>query len=155
MMLAQNDNPFHSLEHDHDPIMVAAHLQSASQSSTTTNVRWRYCTEGIPPIQPDYTTLEQPLNIIALGRTGDGKSSLLNDIIGHPVFKQKTSVKVNRKRNKEKDLLLTCCSIYSHRQKRFKPTLISGHHYILICTIRSSLAVLCKLLIHLDLAIHS
>ncbi|KAI8332760.1 hypothetical protein BD560DRAFT_415258 [Blakeslea trispora] len=96
-MLRHNDNPFHSLEHDQDPIMIAAHRQSASQSSTTSNVKWRYCTEGIPPIQPDHTTLEAPLNIIALGRTGDGKSSLLNDIIGQPVFEQKTSAKSQTK----------------------------------------------------------
>lgn len=107
-MLRHNDNPFHSLEHDQDPIMIAAHRQSASQSSTTSNVKWRYCTEGIPPIQPDHTTLEVPLNIIALGRTGDGKSSLLNDIIGQPVFEQKTSAKVNDQNTDTQTMINTC-----------------------------------------------
>ncbi|KAI9476222.1 MAG: hypothetical protein EXX96DRAFT_459286, partial [Benjaminiella poitrasii] len=37
------------------------------------------------------------LNLIALGRTGDGKSSLLNDLIGHEVFKQKRAVKSQTK----------------------------------------------------------
>ncbi|KAI8077792.1 uncharacterized protein BX664DRAFT_270503 [Halteromyces radiatus] len=34
-----------------------------------------------------------PISIMVLGKTGDGKSSLLNDILGHQVFKQKASVK--------------------------------------------------------------
>lgn len=45
--------------------------------------------QGTVPESPhDY------INLIALGRTGDGKSSLLNDLLGQQVFKQKISAKV-------------------------------------------------------------
>lgn len=60
---------------------------------------WRYCTE--PEFQP-LSEVEQEtcLNLIALGRTGDGKSSLLNDLMGSQVFKQKISAKVHKKKIK-------------------------------------------------------
>ncbi|KAI8642524.1 AIG1-type guanine nucleotide-binding (G) domain-containing protein [Parasitella parasitica] len=43
------------------------------------------------------TNPQQPLNLVALGRTGDGKSSLLNDLLGSNVFVQKMSAKSQTK----------------------------------------------------------
>lgn len=62
--------------------------------------RWRYCTEPINSLgYPELNLQETPLNIIALGRTGDGKSSLLNDLVGSQAFKQKISAKVTNTTN--------------------------------------------------------
>lgn len=86
-------SPFYSYEHDHDPIMIAAR----AQKSTTTNIRWKYCSEETyisTALRPHGNTIP-PLNLVALGRTGDGKSSLLNDLMGQQVFQQKISAKVN------------------------------------------------------------
>lgn len=59
--------------------------------------QWRYCTEPINSSSyPEFSLQETTINIIALGRTGDGKSSLLNDLVGKQVFKQKISAKVNK-----------------------------------------------------------
>lgn len=85
------DSPFYSYEHDDDPIMIAARLNSNSVISSP----WRYHSEPTPVFHQDRHQDEQPINLIALGRTGDGKSSLLNDLMGHEVFKQKISAKVN------------------------------------------------------------
>ncbi|KAG0750021.1 hypothetical protein G6F57_003931 [Rhizopus arrhizus] len=52
--------------------------------------------QGTVPESPhDY------INLIALGRTGDGKSSLLNDLLGQQVFKQKISAKSQTKQIEE------------------------------------------------------
>lgn len=69
--------------------------------TTSSRLRWRYCSEPInnhsnnnnnnyPELDLNQTTL----NIITLGRTGDGKSSLLNDLVGKQAFEQKISAKV-------------------------------------------------------------
>lgn len=59
------------------------------------SIRWRYCTEPVESLKPQPQPQSQEINLIALGRTGDGKSSLLNDLIGEQVFKQKISAKVS------------------------------------------------------------
>jgi predicted GTPase len=81
------ENPFLSFESDQDPIMVAARSQKS-------RIRWRYCTESHSDLVPMQDDDNEHINIIALGRTGDGKSSLLNDLMGHAVFKQKASARV-------------------------------------------------------------
>lgn len=90
--LDDSESPFHSYEHDQDPIMIA------SRSEQLQKTRWRYCSESTlasRPIQKrQNTNPQQPLNLVALGRTGDGKSSLLNDLLGSAVFAQKISAKV-------------------------------------------------------------
>ncbi|KAI7873635.1 hypothetical protein K492DRAFT_175603 [Lichtheimia hyalospora FSU 10163] len=75
------DSPFHYLESDHDPVAIAAQHESKTATSdlnTLNNLQ-----DG-----PQYST-----NIIALGKTGDGKSSLLNDMLGYDAFHRKRSVK--------------------------------------------------------------
>lgn len=84
------DSPFYSYEHDDDPIMIAARLNSNTNISSP----WRYCTEPVPNLVTHNLDEPSPLNLIALGRTGDGKSSLLNDLMGHEAFKQKISARV-------------------------------------------------------------
>ncbi|KAI8975339.1 hypothetical protein BDF20DRAFT_822399 [Mycotypha africana] len=66
--------------------------------------RWRYCTEPIisildksVPNHAFFTHRKEHLNIIALGRTGDGKSTLLNDMLGKQVFHHKQSAKSQTK----------------------------------------------------------
>jgi predicted GTPase len=92
----QQDSPYYSYEHDLDPIMIAARSQ---KSTTTTGIRWKYCSEetSISPLIHQNLDTNPPLNLIALGRTGDGKSSLLNDLMGSQVFQQKISAKVNKR----------------------------------------------------------
>lgn len=93
---ASSSSPFHS---EVDPIMIAAHKQTANSKY----IRWRYCSDEPvepveqPPPPPTESNSSHALNLIALGRTGDGKSSLLNDLIGKQVFKQKISAKVNKR----------------------------------------------------------
>jgi ABC-type transport system involved in cytochrome bd biosynthesis fused ATPase/permease subunit len=82
----ENSSPFYSYEHDQDPIMIAARSQK--------NVRWKHYSEDNTPLNHQHFDTIPPLNLIALGRTGDGKSSLLNDLMGHQVFEQKISAKV-------------------------------------------------------------
>lgn len=96
--LNNSDSPFHSYEHDQDPIMIA------SRSEQLQKTRWRYCSESTlisRPMQQHNINPQQPLNLVALGRTGDGKSSLLNDLLGSNVFAQKISAKVNKKQKEQ------------------------------------------------------
>ncbi|KAI8059974.1 uncharacterized protein B0P05DRAFT_558258 [Gilbertella persicaria] len=117
-MLANEDNPFHSLEHDQDPIMIAARRQSQSLSSSTISIQWRYCSEGVfPSVHRERT--ESPLNLIALGRTGDGKSSLLNDLLGHQAFKQKISAKSQTKEIQSSEGFWAPLHPYMHNKKDF------------------------------------
>lgn len=92
--LNDSESPFHSYEHDQDPIMIA------SRSEQLQKTRWRYCSESTAlasrQMQRRLTNPQQPLNLVALGRTGDGKSSLLNDLLGSNVFAQKISAKVRK-----------------------------------------------------------
>lgn len=89
---SNSSSPFHSFESELDPIMIAAHKQTANSKY----IRWRYCSdEPVEPVEPPQSNSSHELNLIALGRTGDGKSSLLNDLIGKQVFKQKISAKVS------------------------------------------------------------
>ncbi|KAF7722308.1 GTPase IMAP member gimd1 [Apophysomyces ossiformis] len=105
------DDPFHEIESENDPIMIAARLQSHRKNMSdmepkkpqNTPIRWLHSGEHVPD-----PTLDSPsaaatseLTIIALGKTGDGKSSLLNDMIGRQVFKQKTAVKSQTKEIQE------------------------------------------------------
>lgn len=90
----KEDSPFYSYEHDDDPIMIAARLNS----NNTISSPWRYCTEPTPVFHHDLHFNQPPLNLIALGRTGDGKSSLLNDLMGYEAFKQKISARVKKKK---------------------------------------------------------
>jgi predicted GTPase len=78
--------------------------------STTTSAQqdrkpiWRHSrTADQSPLFAPRTTFtkpasqtSEPIAMMVLGKTGDGKSSLLNDILGHEVFKQKASVKVSK-----------------------------------------------------------
>lgn len=74
----------------------------ASGAKIQQKICWRYCTEPESILNPESTT-DNGLNLIALGRTGDGKSSLLNDFMGAQVFKQKISAKVRKREvNKKK-----------------------------------------------------
>ncbi|CAO3651038.1 unnamed protein product [Cunninghamella echinulata] len=104
------ENPFLTTDSDYDPIMIAARLANQSASpplltpstslttntaTSTTKTIWRHSRNKLSDV-PLYDTLPlgaNPLTIIALGKTGDGKFSLLNDILGHQVFQQKTAVK--------------------------------------------------------------
>lgn len=75
--------------------------------STTTSAQqdrkpiWRHLhTADRSPLFPPRTTMtkpasQEPIAMMVLGKTGDGKSSLLNDILGQEIFKQKASVKVS------------------------------------------------------------
>lgn len=75
-------SPFHYLESDQDPLAIAA--QHDLKTATT-------------DVNSSTDRQEEPLftaNIIALGKTGDGKSSLLNDMLGYDAFHRKRSVKV-------------------------------------------------------------
>ncbi|ORZ13148.1 hypothetical protein BCR42DRAFT_330995 [Absidia repens] len=73
---------------------------SFSTTTTTQQQRqpvWRHsrnASSDLPflPIKSPQSNAS-PISIMVLGKTGDGKSSLLNDILGHHVFKQKASVK--------------------------------------------------------------
>ncbi|KAI9267860.1 hypothetical protein BY458DRAFT_436981, partial [Sporodiniella umbellata] len=56
---------------------------------------WKHFTEKRRKIEADEP--HDCLNLIVLGRTGDGKSSLLNDLLGRQVFKQKISAKSQTK----------------------------------------------------------
>lgn len=77
-----------------DPIVHPSSLKPQQR------ICWRYCTE--PEFKPlSEVGQETCLNLIALGRTGDGKSSLLNDLIGSQVFKQKISAKVHKRKKKQ------------------------------------------------------
>lgn len=76
------DSPFHYLESDQDPLAIAA--QHDLKTATT-------------DVNSSTDRQEETLftaNIIALGKTGDGKSSLLNDMLGYDAFHRKRSVKV-------------------------------------------------------------
>ncbi|KAI8147921.1 hypothetical protein BJV82DRAFT_593921 [Fennellomyces sp. T-0311] len=77
------DSPFFQLESDYDPIMIAAKRSHVEPIHEPTVVERRRSA----------TTEENPLVLIALGKTGDGKSSLLNDMLGQEAFKHKRSVK--------------------------------------------------------------
>ncbi|KAG0185401.1 hypothetical protein DFQ28_009399 [Apophysomyces sp. BC1034] len=95
------------MESDDDPIMVAARLQrlrDSNKTKTTTAkhgqpICWRHSGEAWtdPPMAMPSDVSSSVLTMIVLGKTGDGKSSLLNDIIGQQVFKQKTAVKSQTK----------------------------------------------------------
>lgn len=74
------DSPFHYLESDHDPVAIAAQHDTKTATSDVNSLNDR-------PVPPNTA------NIIALGKTGDGKSSLLNDMLGYDAFHRKRSVK--------------------------------------------------------------
>ena len=100
------ENPFFELESDYDPIMIAAKRNHQRQQQE----QQQQAPPRSPPIlvpsestattsssrRRSVTTEENPLKIIALGKTGDGKSSLLNDMLGREAFKHKRSVKVKK-----------------------------------------------------------
>lgn len=118
---------------DHqDPIVMA------SGAKIQQKICWRYCTEPESILNPESTT-DNGLNLIALGRTGDGKSSLLNDFMGAQVFKQKISAKVRKREvNKKKKTLLRKFSL---KQKTFKLVKDFGLLFIDICITKRTLAV--------------
>lgn len=104
--MTNNNNMFLTIDSDSDedldPIMIAAmkekekqRQQLQQQQQKNREIRWRYCTEPIPELIKQHSNSTPVLNLIALGRTGDGKSSLLNDLMGKQVFKQMTSAKVS------------------------------------------------------------
>lgn len=73
----------------------------SSSARQQQRICWRYCTE--PEFEvPAEVSQDTRLNLIVLGRTGDGKSSLLNDLMGSQVFKQKISAKVKRGEGRKK-----------------------------------------------------
>ncbi|KAI9307893.1 hypothetical protein BJ944DRAFT_157200 [Cunninghamella echinulata] len=79
------------------PLLTPSTSLTTNTATTTTAATtiWRHSRNKSSDV-PLYDTLPlgaNPLTIIALGKTGDGKSSLLNDILGHQVFQQKTAVK--------------------------------------------------------------
>ena len=90
-----NNSPFNTYDSDQDPIAIAARAQQAQRVQKLPGIRWRYCTEPVNEIQVEHDPHQPEVNLIVLGRTGDGKSSLLNDFMGKQVFKQKISAKVN------------------------------------------------------------
>ncbi|KAG2219095.1 hypothetical protein INT45_005826 [Circinella minor] len=90
------ENPFFELESDYDPIMIAAkrnHQQQQQQEAPPILVPSDSTATTASSRRRSFTTEDNPLKIIALGKTGDGKSSLLNDILGKEAFKHKRSVK--------------------------------------------------------------
>ncbi|KAI8370685.1 uncharacterized protein BYT42DRAFT_98894 [Radiomyces spectabilis] len=83
---AEDDHPG-TVRNNHSPAAVI----------TASPVLWRHSSQRPshqPSVQPDMSQAVQCINLMALGKTGNGKSSLLNDIAGYEVFKQKASVKV-------------------------------------------------------------
>ncbi|CAO3688556.1 unnamed protein product [Rhizopus microsporus] len=58
-------------------------------------------------------------NLIALGRTGDGKSSLLNDLLGKQVFKQKVSAKSQTKQVEDSVGFWAPLKPYMHGKDQF------------------------------------
>ncbi|KAK4516421.1 Peptidyl-prolyl cis-trans isomerase cyp10 [Mucor velutinosus] len=114
--LNDSESPFHSYEHDQDPIMIA------SRSEQLQKTRWRYCSESTlasKPMQRRHTNLQQPLNLVALGRTGDGKSSLLNDLLGANVFAQKISAKSQTKEIQSSQAFWAPLHPYMHGKETF------------------------------------
>ncbi|KAI9313760.1 hypothetical protein BX666DRAFT_2029935 [Dichotomocladium elegans] len=84
-------SPFHLLESDYDPIVIAAQRHARqtaedSRSKLPAGMKTSLSSQSRDPALED-----NRLNIVALGRTGDGKSSLLNDMLGKDAFKHKRS----------------------------------------------------------------
>lgn len=87
--MEEYESPFHSIDSDYDPIVIAAqrerhrdfHIEDEEDAATKQ--------------ETDDSNPQQVINIIALGRTGDGKSSLLNDMLGENAFKHKRAVQVS------------------------------------------------------------
>ena len=105
------ENPFFELESDYDPIMIAAKRNHQRQQQQEHQQQQQPPPRSPPILVPSestattsssrrrsVTTEDNPLKIIALGKTGDGKSSLLNDMLGREAFKHKRSVKVKQKK---------------------------------------------------------
>ncbi|KAI8074842.1 hypothetical protein BC940DRAFT_362930 [Gongronella butleri] len=68
--------------------------------------QWRHAAGSPPPTPPSCSRRlsSQPrLGIMVLGKTGDGKSRLLNDILGGNVFTQKASLKSQTETIEERD----------------------------------------------------
>ncbi|SAM03025.1 hypothetical protein [Absidia glauca] len=101
--------------------------------STTTSAQqdrkpiWRHSrTADHSPLFAPRTTFTKPVSqtsepiaMMVLGKTGDGKSSLLNDILGHEVFKQKASVKSQTKDVVEKEGFWAPLHPYLHGKQAF------------------------------------
>ncbi|ORX55033.1 hypothetical protein DM01DRAFT_116803 [Hesseltinella vesiculosa] len=119
------DDPFSELESDNDPIMVAARLSKMTiQQHEATQSKldeWRHASGTLPaePTSPIRPTSRQPLGIMVLGKTGDGKSSLLNDILGRQVFVQKASLRSQTKTIEEREGFWAPLRPYLHGKDTF------------------------------------
>ncbi|KAI8330059.1 hypothetical protein BC941DRAFT_456925 [Chlamydoabsidia padenii] len=115
----QQQRPYLLEQHRQLPIMTPSFSTTTAAQQERKPV-WRHSrtiSTDLAPFLPTRPT--EPITLMVLGKTGDGKSSLLNDVLGHEVFKQKASVKSQTQQVVEKEGFWAPLHPYLHGKQTF------------------------------------